>query len=83
MKLREYLTFAVLMLVLSACAVCDTHPVACKVALGVAVVVVAGEAAAYGVKHAHMSSNSSNTNSAPPAPPPPVNPCAGNPACAT
>lgn len=82
LPLAAILIVALLAFACTGCAVCETHPTACRVAAGVAVVVVVGAATAYGVKHAHVTSASSSSNSGlPPAPPPPT--CQDARSCAT
>lgn len=61
---------------------CDDHPVACPVVVTAGTACIAGAIGFIAVKGLHASASSSDSNSGHPMPPP-VNPCAGNPACAT
>lgn len=63
-------------LAISGCAVCETHPTACKIGAGVAAVVVAGVAVNYAAGHASSTTSSRTINTGAPAQPP-APPCGG------
>lgn len=91
MTLRARTWFCILCLIVVAWAMggcasfntwCDDHPVACPVVVTAGTACIAGAIGFIAVKGLHASASSSDSNSGHPMPPP-VNPCAGNPACAT